>query len=88
MSMKTLSLYEGKNKFSEVVASAAEGEPQIITKNGKKTAVVISYEEFRRIRERRTPLIDVLLNNPFRKHGIEIDLSRDRDTGRDIDLSE
>ena len=46
--MKELSVFEGKNKFSEVVANAAKGEPQLITKNGTATAVVISFGDIRR----------------------------------------
>ncbi len=47
--MKTISTFEAKNKLSEVIASAERGEPQIITKNGRKSAVVISYQEFQRL---------------------------------------
>jgi len=28
--MKHVSIYEGKNKFSELVANAAKGEPQVL----------------------------------------------------------
>ncbi len=37
--MKTISTFEAKNKLSELIASAERGEPQIITKNGRKSAV-------------------------------------------------
>jgi len=85
--MKTVSIFEGKNKFSELVANAAKGEPQVITKNGKETAVVISYDEYRRLKARKEPLGSFLLNSPLRGSGI--DLTRDRDEGRPtIDFSE
>ncbi|MBL0240893.1 MAG: type II toxin-antitoxin system Phd/YefM family antitoxin [Chloracidobacterium sp.] len=45
--MKQVSVFEGKNKFSELVANAAKGEPQVITKNGTATAVVISFTEYK-----------------------------------------
>jgi prevent-host-death family protein len=80
--MKTVSVFEGKNKFSELVANAAKGEPQIITKNGKETAVVISIDEYKRLKARQGSLSEFLLNNPARKYGIELDLTRDKDTGR------
>ncbi|HEX2640606.1 MAG TPA: type II toxin-antitoxin system Phd/YefM family antitoxin [Pyrinomonadaceae bacterium] len=87
--MKTVSVFEGKNKFSELVANAAKGEPQIITKNGKETAVVISIEEYRRLKAQKGSLTELLLNNPARKYGIELDLTRSKDTGRPtIDFSE
>ena len=87
--MKQLSVFEGKNKFSELIASAAKGEPQVITKNGTATAVVISYNEYKRLTAKKESLSEFLLNNPARKYGIELDLTRDRDMGRPtLDLTE
>lgn len=84
---KVFSVFEGKNKFSQLVKDAANGEPQVITKNGKETAVVISFEEYQRVRKDRRPLVEFLLDNPMRKDGIELDLERDKDaTYRDLDL--
>jgi prevent-host-death family protein len=61
-------LQDAKNKLSEVVEAAARGEPQIVTKRGVETAVVISYEEYQRIRAARErpvpPLADYLLEIP------------------------
>jgi len=87
--MKNVSIFEGKNKFSELVASAAKGEPQLITKNGTPTAVVISYSDYNRLTAKEKPLVDFLLDNPARKYGIKLDLTRDKDMGRPtIDFSE
>ena len=87
--MKQVSIFEGKNKFSELIASAAKGEPQLITKNGTATAVVISYTEYKRLTTRKKSLSELLLNNPARKYGIELDLTRDTDTERPtIDFTE
>lgn len=78
--MKRVSIYEGKNKFSEVVADAAKGEPQVITKNGKETAVVISIAEYRKLSARKESLGEFLNRSPLR--GAKIDLTRDKDMGR------
>lgn len=87
--MRTVSVFEGKNKFSELVASASTGEPQVITKNGTETAVLISFEEYKRLTAKEKPLVELMLDNPCHKYGIEIDLTRDRDAGRQIpDFSE
>lgn len=87
--MKTLSVFEGKNRFSEVVSNAAKGEPQVITKNGKETAVVISFEEFKRYKAKERPLLDFLLDNPARKYSIDLDFERSKDMGRPtIDFSD
>ena len=80
--MKQVSVFEGKNKFSELVASAARGEPQVITKNGTATAVVISFSEYKRLTAKKGSLSKFMLNNPARKYGIELDLERDKDMGR------
>jgi antitoxin Phd len=78
--MKTISTFEAKNKLSEVIALAEQGEPQIITKNGREAAVVISYSEFQRLTAKQESLSDFLLNSPLR--GSKIDLTRSKDTGR------
>ena len=85
--MKTISTFEAKNKLSEVIASAERGEPQIITKNGRKSAVVISYQEFERLTAKKESLSEFLLNSPLR--GADIDFTRSKDTGRAVvDFSE
>jgi prevent-host-death family protein len=43
-------LQDAKNKLSEVVRAAERGEPQIVTRRGVETAVVISHDEFERLR--------------------------------------
>lgn len=80
--MKEVSVFEGKNKFSELVANAAKGEPQVITKNGTATAVVISYSDYKRLTARKESLSEFLLNSPLRGIGDELDLTRDKDMGR------
>jgi prevent-host-death family protein len=87
--MKKVSIFEGKNTFSKLVENAAKGEPQIITKNGKETAVVISFEDYKRLKAKERPLSEFLLDNPARKYGLELDLARSKDTGRPtLDFSE
>ena len=87
--MKKVSVFEGKNKFSELIASAASGEPQIITKNGTATAVVISFSEYKRLTAKKESFNKFLLNSPLRAAGDEFDLTRDKDMGRPtMDLSE
>ncbi|MBP6004087.1 MAG: type II toxin-antitoxin system Phd/YefM family antitoxin [Pyrinomonadaceae bacterium] len=80
--MKELSVFEGKNKFSEVIANAAKGEPQLITKNGTATAVVISFGEYKRLTAKKESLSEFLLNSPLHGIGDELDLTRDKDMGR------
>ena len=74
--MNTVSTFDAKNKLSELIAAAGEGEPQVITKNGVETAVLISYADYRKLTARKESLVDFLLNSPLR--GSEIDLTRSK----------
>jgi len=61
------SVEEAKNRFSEVL-KAAQKTPQLVTKHGKATAVVLSadeYERLRQIRKAEAPsLAELLLAMP------------------------
>lgn len=48
-------LQEAKAKLSELVLRAQEDGPQVITRHGREAAVVISTEEYARLRELRRP---------------------------------
>lgn len=78
--MKKISTFEAKNKLSEVIASAEGGEPQVITKNGRAAAVVISYREFQTLTAKKESLNDFLLASPLR--GAKLNLTRSKATGR------
>ena len=62
------SLQDAKNKFSEVVNAADAGEPQIVTKRGVPTAVVLSVREFAKYKKmlalKLPTFADHLLNIP------------------------
>jgi prevent-host-death family protein len=61
-------LQDAKNRLSEVVDAAVRGQPQIVTRRGIETAVVISHEAYEQItgaRARAMPaLTDYLLAMP------------------------
>ena len=42
-------LQDAKNKFRAVVDAAHNGEPQLVTKRGKPSVMVIAVEEYRRL---------------------------------------
>lgn len=77
-------LQEAKNRLSHVVDEAVKHGPQVITRRGVETAVVIGVEEYRKLTKRKGTLLDFFQNSPLR--GVELDLTRSKDTGRDIDL--
>ena len=75
---------DAKARFSEVLEMARREGPQTITRNGKRTAVVVGIEEWEKKTKPKGSLVDFLLNSPLRNSGIEIE--RDREAPRDIDL--
>ena len=77
-------LQEAKGNFSQLIKRAASGDAQTVTVHGKPTAVVVSAEEYARLTRRRNKLSSALLRPELAVE--DIDLSRSRDTGRDIAL--
>ena len=77
------SVADAKARLSEVI-ERAQGAPQIITRNGKPSAIVVSIEEWTRKTARKGTLAEFLLNSPLR--GAELDLERLRDEPRDLGL--
>jgi antitoxin Phd len=47
--MREIQLRDAKANLSAVVASSIKGKPAVITRHGKKQAVVLSYEEWQRL---------------------------------------
>ena len=62
--MNTWQLQEAKSKFSQVVDKAIRQEPQIVTRHGIDSVVVISYREFQRLTKPKTDLVDFLWQFP------------------------
>lgn len=73
--MRAWQLQEAKNKFSEVVDEAVESGPQVITRYGVETAVVLGYAEYRKMLLARQKLSDFFGGSPLA--GMGLDLSRD-----------
>ena len=48
--MSDWALQDAKNRFSAVVNAAIEGTPQRVTRRGKPAVVVISADEYERLR--------------------------------------
>lgn len=77
-------LQEAKNQLSHVVQLARQHGPQIITRHGKPEAVIMSVETWNKLAERHGSLGDFLRDSPLSGSGLEI--SRSKDTGRDVTL--
>jgi antitoxin Phd len=78
-------LQEAKNRLSEVVRRAREEGPQVITLRGDEAVVVLDADEYRRLARRpKGSLVNFFRKSPL--VGVELDLTRSHDTGRDIEL--
>lgn len=81
--MKSLwQLQEAKNKFSEVVNHAQTDGPQEISRHGEKAAVVISFEEFKKLKKHQGSIADFFHSSPLN----EIGLDRAKDRPREVEL--
>jgi prevent-host-death family protein len=70
---------EAKNKLSEVIACALMQGPQLITKHGEKTVVVVSYAEYEKLRKSQGKLSAFFRASPL----TGIDLARDQSLPRE-----
>lgn len=57
-------LQDAKARFSKVVDDAVEKGPQIVTRRGVETAVVVSIEEWRRVQPGGRPNLKEVLLGP------------------------
>lgn len=76
-----------KARFSEVFRLARTAGPQRITRQGKEGVVMISDEQYEQLtRKSRQPksLVQFFRESPLA--GVELDLERDQDSGRDIEI--
>jgi antitoxin Phd len=69
-------LQDAKNRFSELVEEAIKHGPQVITRRGVETAVLLSASDYKKMRVNRGSLVEFFRNSPL--VGEDIDLSRDR----------
>lgn len=82
--MKKWPVQDAKNKFSQVAEEAVAYGPQVVTRHGRETVVVVSIDEYRRLTKRSGTLSDFLLKSPLA--GSEIDCVRESGDGREVDL--
>lgn len=78
------SLAKAKDNLSEVIRRSRTEGPQEISIHGQDAAVVLSAEDFRRLKDPRASrdFKDWLLNGPSLE---DVDLDRDRRPSREID---
>lgn len=76
-------LQAAKQQFSELVERARRDGPQVVTKHGKEAVVVVSAEEYRRLRGGGPSLVEFIRSAPDFD---ALQLERTDDRGRDVEL--
>jgi prevent-host-death family protein len=70
------SVADAKARLSSLIEHARTG-PQVITRNGRPTAVVVSIEEWERRTTRSGTLADFLAASPLHKSDLRVERSKD-----------
>ena len=81
MIQRVWQLQDAKNKFSELVDEALTHGPQVVTRHGVETVVVVSYNDYRKRRIEQKKLSQFFQESPL--VDVEIDLERDKSLPRD-----
>jgi prevent-host-death family protein len=91
--MDEYSIAEARDRFTELVREAEQGNPVALTRRGKPVAVILSMREYRRLTSGGADFWQAL--SQFRKsHHLDslniepkmFDKVRDRSAGRKVDL--
>lgn len=72
-------LQDAKNKFSEVINLALSKGPQLITRRGEKTAVLLSYVEYEKLCKAQGKLSDFFRASPLADSNINRDAGNPRE---------
>jgi antitoxin Phd len=83
--MGTWQLQEAKARLSEVIKKAAREGPQSITVHGEPTAVILSNEEYERLKHPRGSFVEFMRRSPL--YGLELDLQRKQTPARKTEIS-
>jgi antitoxin Phd len=75
---RTWQLQEAKGRLSEVIERALKEGPQIITRHGVETAVVLSPADYKKLSLGRKRLVEFFQESPL--VGVDLDLTRDTST--------
>jgi prevent-host-death family protein len=80
--MEHWQLQDAKNRFSEIVNKALRDGPQVVTRRGKKTVVIMSVEQYQILVRPKVNIVDFFQKSPLR--GEDLDLTRNKDSLREV----
>ncbi|MEZ4528984.1 MAG: type II toxin-antitoxin system Phd/YefM family antitoxin [Desulfobacterales bacterium] len=82
--MNIWQLTEAKKHLNAIIEEAVHTGPQILAYKGSKKAVILSIQEYERLSSSKMDLVDFFRDSPL--YGMELDLDRDKDTSREVEL--
>lgn len=74
---RTWQIKDARANFSTLVDRAISEGPQVVTRNGKKTVIVVSADEWERRRRRDGDLVEFFATSPLREEKLEIERAID-----------
>lgn len=77
-------LQEAKSKFSELIERALANGVQVVTRRGRKTVVILPFEEYERLTQHADSLVQFLLASPLPGSGLTIE--RDQSAPRQVEI--
>ena len=82
--MKTWQLQDAKAHLSQLVKNASSGKPQEITLRGKPAVVVLSTQQYEKLKQPKEKFVNFMRQSPL--VGVDISINRDNTSIRDIEL--
>ena len=70
--MKSWPVQDAKARFSEMLETCVKDGPQLVTKHGVDTAVLVPFEEWQRLRSSARPSAKDILLAPWPKADLDI----------------
>ena len=83
--MKTWQLQEAKARLSQVIKQASKDGPQTITMRGEPAAVVISIDEYEKLKRPKGNFVEFMRKSPL--YGVDLNLEREQTLTREPDIS-
>ncbi len=80
----TWTVAQAKARLSEVIESAQTRGPQTITRNGRRTAIIVDAQEWERKTRRSGSLADFFKASPLRGSGLKVRRLTDRLRSTDL----
>ncbi|MFI3197157.1 MAG: type II toxin-antitoxin system Phd/YefM family antitoxin [Methylococcaceae bacterium] len=77
---------EAKNSFDSLMEEALAHHVQIIELKNQQKIIVISLEDYKKNLKPKDTLVDFFKKSPLYDLPLDLDLERDKDTGRTIEL--